>query len=388
MMGPLAGFRIVEFAGIGPGPMAAMLFADLGASVIRLDRPTPSGLGVDMPARFNLTARTRPSVAIDLKHPGGLALAADLIAKADALIEGFRPGTMERLGLGPEVVLARNPRLVYGRMTGWGQSGPLAQAAGHDLNYLALTGALAAIGRAQSKPTPPLNLVADFGGGALYLAFGMACAMVEAQRSGKGQVVDAAMTEGAASLMTSFYGLYAAGFHRLERGTNLLDSGSAIYDTYECADGRYVAIAPIELKFRKVLFELLRLPYTTDDGEELRGKLTSLFKTRTRDDWCSLLEGTDACFAPVLTMAEAPHHPHNVARGSFIEIDGVVQPAPAPRFSKTPTGRPTPPQAAGAGCRPALEAWGVPAATIDALFAAGALETPEAQHLPPNKCAP
>ncbi len=381
-MGPLAGFRIVEFVGIGPGPMAAMLFADLGASVIRLDRLTPSGLGIDRSAdksaRFDLLARSRPSVAVDLKHPDGLALAADLIGKADALIEGFRPGTMERLCLGPEVALARNPRLVYGRMTGWGQSGPLALAAGHDLNYLALIGALAAIGRAHAKPTPPLNLVADFGGGALYLAFGMACAMVEAQRSGKGQVVDAAMTDGAASLMTMFYGLYAAGLHSLERGTNLLDSGSAIYDVYECADGRFVSIAPIELKFREVLFQRLGLPYTTDDGAELRGKLESLFKTRTRDDWCSLLEGTDACFAPVLTMAEAPHHPHNVARGSFIDIDGVVQPAPAPRFSRTPSGRPTPPQALGAGSRAALADWGIAEERIDGLFAAGVLGGPEA----------
>jgi alpha-methylacyl-CoA racemase len=384
MMGPLAGFRIVELAGIGPGPMAAMLFADLGASVIRLDRITPSGLGIDMPARFDLLARGRSSVAVDLKHPDGLALAADLIDKADALIEGFRPGTMERLGLGPEVALARNPRLVYGRITGWGQSGPLAQAAGHDLNYLALTGALAAIGRAESKPTPPLNLVADFGGGSLYLAFGMACAMVEAQRSGKGQVVDAAMTEGAASLMTNFYALHAAGLHRLERGTNLLDSGSAIYDVYECADGRFVAIAPIELKFRKVLFELLGLPFTTDDGEALRGKLQSLFKTRTRDEWCSLLEGSDACFAPVLTMAESPHHPHNAARGSFIDIDGVMQPAPAPRFSRTPAGRPAPPQEIGAGCRSTLKAWGIAGERIDALFAAGALGGPEARHVPPD----
>jgi alpha-methylacyl-CoA racemase len=382
IMGPLAGFRIVELAGIGPGPMAAMLFADLGASVIRLDRMIPGGLGVDMPARFDLIARGRPCVAIDLKHPDGLALAADLIDKADALIEGFRPGTMERLGLGPQVVLARNPRLVYGRVTGWGQSGPLAQAAGHDLNYLALTGALAAIGRAGSKPTPPLNLVADFGGGALYLAFGMACAMIEAQRSGKGQVVDAAMTEGAASLMTSFYGLHAAGLHRLERGTNLLDSGSAIYDVYECADGRFVAIAPIELKFRKVLFDLLGLPYTTDQGEAPRDELASLFKTRTRDEWCSLLEGTDACFAPVLTMAEAPHHPHNVARGSFVEIDGVVQPAPAPRFSRTPPGPPTPPQARGEGSRSALTGWGIAAERIDALFAAGVLGGPQAQQGP------
>jgi alpha-methylacyl-CoA racemase len=361
--------------------MAAMLFADLGASVIRVDRLSPSGLGIAMPTRFSLLTRGRPSVAVDLKHPDGIALAADLIGKADALIEGFRPGTMERLGLGPKEALARNPRLVYGRMTGWGQSGPLAQAAGHDLNYLALTGALAAIGRAGSKPTPPLNLAADFGGGALYLAFGVACAMVEAQRSGKGQVVDAAMTEGAASLMTAFYGLYAAGLHKLERGTNLLDSGSAIYEVYECADGRFISIAPIELKFREVLFERLGLPYTTDDGAEPRGTLEKLFKTRTRDEWCSLLEGTDACFAPVLTIAEAPHHPHNVARGSFIEIDGVVQPGPAPRFSRTPAGHPTPPQALGEGSRSALADWGIPDEKVDALFARGILGGPEAQSV-------
>ena len=379
-MGPLAGIRIVEFVGIGPGPMAAMLFADLGADVIRLDRLTPSGLGVERPPRFDLLARSRPSVSLDLKHPDGLALAGDLIGKADGLIEGFRPGTMERLGLGPDAMLARNPRLVYGRMTGWGQSGPLAQAAGHDLNYIGLVGALAAIGRAGAKPTPPLNLVADFGGGALYLAFGMACALVEAQRSGKGQVVDAAMTEGAASLMTMFYGFHAAGLHALKRGTNLLDSGSAVYDVYECADGGYVAIAPIELKFRKVLFDLLNLPETKDDGAELRGKLENIFKTRTRDEWCALLEGTDACFAPVLTMAEAPHHPHNVARGTFVDVDGVKQPAPAPRFSRTPAGLPTPPQALGQGTRSALADWGLPQAQIDALFAAGVLGEPTARN--------
>jgi len=374
--GPLAGFRIVEFVGIGPGPFAAMLFADLGANVIRLDRLTPSGLGVDVPVRFGLLARSRPSVALDLKHADGVALASDLIGKADALIEGFRPGIMERLGLGPELMLARNPRLVYGRMTGWGQSGPLAQAAGHDLNYLALIGALHAVGRAGSKPTPPLNLVADFGGGALYLAFGMACAMLEAQRSGKGQVVDAAMTEGAASLMTMFYGLYAAGLHKLERGTNLLDSGSAIYETYECADGRFISIAPIEPKFREVLFARLGLSYTVDDGMELRAKLEKLFKSRTRDEWCALLEGTDACFAPVLSMAEAPRHPHNVARGSFIEVDGVMQPAPAPRFSRTPSARPTPPQEVGTSTRSALAEWGVATARIEALLAAGVLKEP------------
>jgi alpha-methylacyl-CoA racemase len=381
-MGPLAGLRIVEFVGIGPGPMAAMLFADLGADVIRLDRVTPSGLGIAMPKRFALLGRSRPSIAVDLKNAEGIALAHDLIEKADGLIEGFRPGTMERLGLGPDVALKRNPRLVYGRMTGWGQTGPLADAAGHDLNYLALAGALHAIGRKGAKPTPPLNLAADFGGGALYLAFGMACALFEAQRSGKGQVVDAAMTEGAASLMTMFYGLYAAGLHSLERGTNLLDSGSAIYDTYECADGCYISIAAIELKFREELFELLGLPYTTDDGPELRAKLEEIFKTRSRNEWCKLLENSDACFAPVLTMAEAPHHPHNIARQSFIEIDGVMQPAPTPRFSRTPAGRPTPPREPGQGARTALADWGIEAQRIGSLFACGAVAEPIAQKEP------
>src|ERR1700733_7934299 len=371
-MGPLAGIRIVEFAGIGPGPMAAMLFADLGAEVVRVDRTTASDLGIDMPTKFELLHRSRPSIAVDLKRPEGIALAIELVEKADALIEGFRPGTMERLGLGPDAMLARNPRIVYGRMTGWGQSGPQAQAAGHDLNYLALAGALHAIGRFGSKPTPPLNLVADFGGGALYLAFGMACAMLEAQRSGKGQVVDAAMTEGAASLMTLFYGLHAAGLHSLQRGTNLLDSGSAIYETYECSDGRFVAIAAIESKFRKVLFDRLGLP-DAEDGPELRHALENLFKTRTRDEWCALLEGTDACFAPVLTMEEAPRHPHNVARGSFVEVGGVGQPAPAPRFSRTSAVRPKPPQDSGADAAAVLGAWGIAREKIEMLAASGVL---------------
>ena len=372
-MGPLTGFRIIEFAGIGPGPMTAMLFADLGASVLRLDRIRPSGLGIEIPTQFDLTARSRPAVALDLKHPEGIALVRSLIAKADALIEGFRPGAMERLGLGPETVLAQNPRLVYGRMTGWGQTGPLAQAAGHDLNYLALSGALAAIGRAGEKPVPPLNLVADYGGGALYLAFGIACAIIEARRSGQGQVVDAAMIDGVASLMTTFYGLYAMGFHRLERGSNLLDSGSAIYDTYECADGRYVAIAPIERKFRAVLFKRLGLAEFIPDGITLRDKLETVFKTKTRDEWCALLEGTDACFAPVLTMAEAPAHPQAVARGTFVEVDGVVQPAPAPRFERTPAARPIPPRPVGKGGRAALLDWGIAEERINALIAAAVL---------------
>ena len=378
-MGPLAGFRIVEFVGIGPGPFAAMLFADLGARVVRLDRPAPSGLGLDRSGGFDLLARSRPAIAVDLKHPDGIALAIELAVKADGLIEGFRPGTMERLGLGPDVLLQRNPRLVYGRMTGWGQTGPLAQAAGHDLNYIALVGALSAIGRANAKPTPPLNLVGDFGGGALYLAFGMACAMLEAQRSGKGQVVDAAMTEGAASLMMMFYGMHAAGRHSLERGANLLDSGSAIYEVYECADGKFISIAPIEHKFRQVLFERLGLAYTKDDGPELRGNLEKLFKTRGRDEWCALLEGTDACFAPVLNMEEAPHHPHNVARGTFVEVEGIMQPAAAPRFSRTPAARPTPPEQVGADTRTVLRGWDIPKERIEALLANGALAEPQSE---------
>lgn len=370
--GPLAGIRVVEFAGVGPGPMAAMLMADLGADVIRLDRLEPSGLGFPVPARFDLLLRSRPRVALNLKHPEGVALAAALVARADGLIEGFRPGTMERLGLGPEPMLARNPRLVYGRVTGWGQTGPLAQAAGHDLNYLALSGALAAIGRAGAKPTPPLNLVADFGGGALYLAFGMMAAMLEAARSGRGQVVDAAMAEGAASLMTMFHGLAAAGLHGPERGTNPLDSGSALYDVYECRGGGFVSVAPIEGKFRRELFRLLGIA-PQEDGPDLRARLEALFLTRSRAEWCALLEGTDACFAPVLALDEAPSHPQHRAREAYLTLDGVTQPAPAPRFDRTPCAPPTPPEEAGAGTRRALGAWGVPEEEIARLEEVGAI---------------
>ena len=368
----------MEFAGIGPTPMAAMLFADLGADVLRLDRTAPADLGIARPDALDLTRRGRPSVAIDLKDPQAVALVLDLLTGADALIEGFRPGTMERMGFGPEVVLGRNPRLVYGRMTGWGQTGPLAKAAGHDLNYLALTGALAAIGRAEDKPVPPLNLVADMGGGALYLAFGVACALIEAGRTGRGQVVDAAMTDGAASLMTTFYGLYAAGLHNLERGTNLLDSGSALYDTYACRDGGFVAVAPIEPRFRAEFLTLIGLAPDTPDDERLRARLTRLFLTRSRAEWCALLEGTDACFAPVLTMAEAAEHPHNAARGTFVTVAGVTQPAPAPRFSRTSSAPPSPPQRRGEGTRSALAAWGVAEDRIDALVGEGILMAAEA----------
>jgi alpha-methylacyl-CoA racemase len=384
-MGPLAGFRIIEFAGIGPAPMAAMLLADLGASVLRLDRTGPSGLGFEMPERFQLLNRSRPSLAVDLKQPEGVALALDLVGAADALIEGFRPGTMERLGLGPEPCLQHNPKLVYGRMTGWGQDGPLAPAAGHDLNYIALVGALHAIGRAGQPPTPPLNLVGDFGGGALYLAFGVVCALLERTRSGKGQVVDAAMVDGAASLMTAFFGFAAAGLINDRRGDNILDSGAPYYEVYECADGNYVALAPIEEKFRRELYRLIELddrdlPDPADHATwpALKQAIAAKIKTRTRDDWCARLEGSDACFAPVLSLAEAPGHAHNRARGTFVEVGGVVQPAPAPRFSRTPSAKPTPPPPRGSAGHPDLAAWGMTAARIFDLQSRGVIATPRA----------
>ena len=375
MSGPLGGTRVVEFAGIGPGPMAAMLLAELGATVIRIERTVPSGLGLDKPHRFDLLLRGRPSVAIDLKHADGTALALRLLDGADAAIEGFRPGTMERLGLGPETVLARNPRLVYGRMTGFGQTGPLAHAAGHDLNYIALTGALDAIGPAGGKPTVPLNLLGDFGGGSLYLVVGLLAGLLHARATGEGQVVDAAITDGAAHLMTMFTGLAAAGLHAPARGTNLLDGGAPQYDTYACADGRHVSVGAIEGKFRAELLRLLQLDPALA-GPALRTALTRTFATRPRDAWCALLEGTDACFAPVLTLEEAPAHPHNRARSTFQTIDGIVQPAPAPRFSQTTAPLPTPPEAPGFGGRAALADWGLNPAEITALAESGAIRLP------------
>ena len=364
--GPLAGLRIVEFAGIGPAPLAAMILADLGATVLRLDRPEPSGLGLDRPTPFNLANRSRRSAIVDLKKREGVATALALVEKADGLIEGFRPGTMERLGLGPDVCLARNPRIVYGRITGWGQEGPLAKAAGHDINYLALTGALDAIGREGEPPTPPLNLVADYGGGAMLLALGLVCAMLEASRSGKGQVVDAAMVDGIGTLMTPLFGLQASGMHDGPRGTNHLDSGAPFYEVYECADGRYVSVAPIELKFREVLFRAMGIgPEWVERANDakhwpaLKKLLGERFRTRTRDEWSALLEGTDACFAPVLTTAEALSHPHHRARDAFVDVAGIVQPAPAPRFSRTPTAMPTPPEEPGQSTESALAEWGV-----------------------------
>jgi alpha-methylacyl-CoA racemase len=373
--GPLAGLKVVEFAGIGPGPMCGMLLADLGAQVLRVDRVEPSGLGIDRPPRFDLLQRGKRSVAIDLKRPGGLALAQALVARADALIEGFRPGTMERIGLGPDSCLAANERLVYGRVTGFGQTGPLAPSAGHDLNYIALSGALHAIGREGAPPTPPLNLIGDYAGGALLLAFGIVSALFSARASGRGQVVDAAMIDGAASLMTPFYGLLAAGLHDGPRGTNLLDSGAPFYDVYRCADGEYVSIAPIEAKFRRVLLERLEaagvatagLPDFDDRARwpELRRRLTDIFAARTSTQWCERLEGSDACFAPVLSPGAAPGHAHHVARGTFVRIDDIEQPAPVPRFSATPAAVPEAPLAAGDG-REWATAWGVSADVVEA----------------------
>jgi len=376
--GPLHGFRIVEFAGIGPSPFAAMLLADLGAEVIRIDRLTPSGLGIEKPKQFDVLARGRASLAIDLKHPDGVGCALDLVAGADGLIEGFRPGVMERLGLGPDVCLSRNPRLVYGRVTGWGQHGPLANAAGHDLNYIAISGALHAIGRNGAPPTPPLNLVGDFGGGGLYLAFGLVCALLECQRSGRGQVVDAAMSDGAATLMSSIYGLFGAGLHGDARGDNLLDSGAPHYEVYACADGEYVAVAPIEPKFRDELLTRIGLdprefPDLNDRAQwpAARRILADVFAGKTRAQWCALLEGSDACFAPVMSLKDAPRHPHNQARRTFVEVDGVTQPAPGPRFSRTRPATPRSARQCAAGAVELLTRWRIDSARAGALIAAG-----------------
>jgi crotonobetainyl-CoA:carnitine CoA-transferase CaiB-like acyl-CoA transferase len=354
--------KIVELAGIGPGPMCAMLLADLGATVLRIDRKQPVDLGHPRPLKFNLLLRNRKSIALDLKQAAAVELVLELVSDADALIEGFRPGVAERLGLGPEVCMKRNARLVYGRMTGWGQSGPLAAAAGHDLNYIAVTGALHSIGRKGQPPTPPLNLLGDYAGGSLYLAMGILAAIIEARQSGNGQVVDAAIVDGTASLMTSVFGLYAAGLVSLERGTNTSDSGAYFYDVYECADGRWVSVAPIEARFHAEFLRLMGI-MPEEIGEQrdpknwdrARQVLACAFKTRTRDEWCKRLEGTDACFAPVLNMAEAPQHDHLKARRTFVEVDGVVQPAPAPRFSRTVPEKPTPPEQPDA--ERALEGW-------------------------------
>lgn len=381
-MGPLHGIRVVEFAALGPAPMGAMLLADLGAEVLRIERkPTAGGRpGADLfDPKIDILNRSRRVVSLDLKKPEAIAAALRLIAGADALIEGFRPGVMERLGLGPEACLAVHPRLVYGRMTGWGQSGTLAQAAGHDINYLSLSGALHAIGERGGKPVVPLNLVADCGGGALFLAMGVLAALLEARSSGRGQVVDAAMTDGAAVLMTMMYTLKAMGQWTQERGSNLLDGGAHFYDTYRCADGKYLSLGPIEPQFYALFLARAGIvdpdfAAQWDRGQwpVLKEKLAAVLLTRTRDQWCALMEGSDACVAPVLDMDEAPRHPHNQSRGTFIEVDGVVQPAPAPRFSRSGTVTPRAPMA-GARGDDVLADWGFAAVEIDALTAAGAL---------------
>jgi alpha-methylacyl-CoA racemase len=377
-MGPLSGIRVLEFEAIGPGPFCGMMLADMGADVLLVDRPTDPGLGLDRARRHDVMLRGRRSVTIDLKSPDGIAAAIALAERADALIEGFRPGVMERLGLGPAVLLGRNPRLVYGRMTGWGQDGPLAPRAGHDINYIALTGVLNAIGRAGGPPVPPLNLVGDFGGGGMLLAFGIACALLEARSSGRGQVVDAAMVDGASLLAAMFAGLLAAGSWTETRGENLLDSGAPWYDTYETKDGRFVAIGAIEPKFYAELLERLglageALPEQNDRAgwPELRRRFAAAFRSRTRDEWCAVFEGSDACFAPVLGFTESRSHPHAAARGGYLEVGGVAQPAPAPRFGRTPGGVSRPPPERGALGHAALADWGFSAAEIERLAALG-----------------
>ncbi len=377
--GPLAGFKIIEIVGLGAGPYCGMLLSDMGAEVIRVDRLS-SDSNTDQPQ--DVLARGRRSIALNLKTPTGVNTLLKLVEKADALFEGFRPGVAERLGFGPDDCLVSNPKLVYGRLTGWGQQGPLAAVAGHDINYIALSGALHAIGRQGDKPVPPLNLVGDFGGGGLLLAFGMVCALLEAGRSGKGQVVDAAMIDGAASQMAPFFGLQAAGFFEEAPGASFLAGAAPFYDTYETADGRFIAIGSLEPQFYQQLLELIGLdtdhylaagykgPFERIDNTmwpQLRQDLEVAIRQKTRDEWCELMEGTDACFSPVLSLSEAPRHVHHQARGTFIEIDGVMQNAPAPRFSRSQTDTPHAAHLVGADSESILLDWGFTAAEISEL---------------------
>jgi alpha-methylacyl-CoA racemase len=348
--GPLAGVRIIELAGVGPGPMCAMLLADLGATVLRIDRREAAGLGIRRPLKYDLLLRNRKSIALDLKDPRAINVVLRLVEKADALIEGFRPGVTERLGLGPDTCRERNPRLIYGRMTGWGQTGPLAKTAGHDIGYIAITGVLNAIGRRDAAPSIPLNLVGDYAGGSLFLALGILAALHEAQHSGQGQVIDAAIVDGTASLATTFFGMQAAGMLSPQRGTNVSDSGSHFYDVYQCSDDKWISIGPLESKFYLQLLKHLNIDPATlgsqSDSQawpQAKAVLAARFRTKSRDEWAEMLADTDACVAPVLEWREAPNHPHLAARGTFVAVDGVVQPSPAPRFSRTPAATPTPP---------------------------------------------
>lgn len=378
-MGPLHGVKVIEFAGLGPVPFSAMLLSDLGAEVVQINRPANAPELNLFAADKNIPNRGRQVIGLDIKSPEGRETALQLVERADALIEGFRPGVMERLGLGPEVCHVRNPRLVYGRMTGWGQTGPLAQTAGHDINYLAITGALHAIGRAEGGPTPPLNLIADYGGGAMLLAVGILAALIEAKNSGQGQVVDAAMTDGSALLMAAIYSLMAMGQWRDERESNFLDGGAHFYDTYQCADGQWLAVGPIEPHFYQILLEGCGIE-DPDPRQQWRAKawpgmkerLRAAFRTKTRDEWCAQFEQTDACVTPVLSLEEAPRYAHNQARQTFIELDGLVQPAPAPRFSRTPAAVQSPPATPVRPTADWLTEWGFSADEIVRLQAAGA----------------
>jgi alpha-methylacyl-CoA racemase len=381
MSGPLEGLKVIEMAGIGPGPFTAMMLADMGAEVLRVDRPNARVLN----PQLDVLNRGRRSIAVDLKHPDGVQTVLRLIEQADGLIEGFRPGVMERLGLGPDECLARNPKLVYGRMTGWGQDGPLAHAAGHDINYIAIAGVLNSFQRSGERPMPPLNLVGDFGGGGLLLAFGLVCGLFEAARSGQGQVVDAAMVDGAAILSTMIHAFIAMGIWQDEPGTNLLDTGAHFYEVYETADGKHFAVGAIENQFYAELLERTGLkgedlPFQMDRTQwpSLKERFAALFKTRTRDEWQELLEGTDACAVPVLSLTEAPAHPHNVARGTFVEQDGAVQPAPAPRFSRTAPEISRPAPGPGQHTDEALADWGFSTDELSKLRETGAVTQADA----------
>lgn len=381
--GPLAGFRIIEIAGIGPGPFAAMMLSDMGAEIIRVERAQAVRGPAPSEPHHDVLLRGRRNIAIDLKQPDGLDTLLTLIEHADALIEGFRPGVMERLGVGPDVCLRRNPKLVFGRMTGWGQHGPYSAVSGHDINYIALAGALAHFARAGEAPTPPLNMVGDFGGGGMFLAFGVVCALLEAQKSGKGQVIDAAMVDGTAVLMSMFWAFRQVGrFNENEPGTNLLDTGAHFYDIYQCADGRYVSIGAIEPQFYALLLEKTGLTndpafanqMDSSQWPTLKARLANVMSAKTSHEWCEIMEGTDLCFAPVLTMSQAAQHPHNVERKTFIDIAGVTQPAPAPRFSRTPNAVPTPPAHPGQHSREVLLDWGFAESAIELLLSSGAVK--------------
>ena len=381
MSGPLEGVRIIELAGIGPGPFCGMMLADHGAEVIRINRPGGVQGGIPGNAAKDPLQRSRKSIAVDLKNPEGIAVVRDLCRTADGVIEGFRPGVMERLGLGPDVLIGDNARIVYGRMTGWGQTGPYAKVAGHDINYIALAGALHSFGRAGEKPTPPINMIGDFGGGGMLLAFGMVSAILSAQKTGHGQVVDCAMVDGSALLMSMIWGLRAQGMWRDERGVNMLDTGAHFYDTYECADGGFVSIGAIEPQFYAELRRLAGLEEDIAFDSQLdpsawgllSEKLAAVFKTKTRDEWCAVMEMTDVCFAPVLSMAEAPAHPHNAARRTFGTVGTTVQPMPAPRYSSTPTAEPLPAGMAGADSNMLLAMLGYDSERIHALRQTGAV---------------